>query len=135
MVPILSTSTTFDRIFIMNNYLFYQCSCAGKECASKFGRSWTLICSNQVLTACGLHCLIIIFNGSWGCPLIAGERKTVAYSSRHAHTVYCVPVLDKATPTPTIVYIYKQERVLQKWSSHGRCGRTIRAVPVQYEAK
>ena len=51
------------------------------DCSTKFGRSWTLICSNQVLTACGLHCLIIIFNGSWGCPLIAGERKTVAYSS------------------------------------------------------
>ena len=34
-----------------------------------------------MLTACGLHCLIIIFNGSWGCPLIAGEQKTVAYSS------------------------------------------------------
>ena len=49
--------------------------------STKFGRSWTLICSNQVLTACGLHCLIIIFNGLWGCPLIAGERKTVAYSS------------------------------------------------------
>ena len=50
--------------------------------STRFGRSWTLICSNQVLTACGLHCLIIIFNGSWGCPLIAGEQKTVAYFSR-----------------------------------------------------
>ena len=58
--------------------------------STKFGRSWTLICSNQVLTACGLHCLIIIFNGSWGCPLIAGERKTVAYSSYTVTKVLCM---------------------------------------------
>ena len=51
------------------------------DCSTKFGCSWTLMCSNQVLTACGLYCLLIIFNGSWGCPLIADERKTVAYST------------------------------------------------------